>query len=233
MDLRVAAAKKESKNRYIKAMEIGEANEDEGISYFDLIEGINNMNVKTIGMHAEKTFFEWFMDNFTSYNGKGDLNAHRNYIKDYLRQKNGVEIQHDRIERLNQFKALLNNKYFLDGQASKQYLDYKELQQSVESAKVAQTASIEANKKSTTSIRIAIFALIVSGILGVVQIVTSPKPPYDVKITEDNPKVKELEKNLQQKDIEVKNLKEELLKADMMIRVLEEATPPTEVKAKV
>ncbi|MEG3658056.1 hypothetical protein V5097_11640 [Arenibacter palladensis] len=225
-----AVAQKENKNRYINAMEIGLANEDEGISYFDLIEGINKMNSKPMGQNAEITFFNWFMDNYTAYRGKGDLKSYSPYIKDYLNEKQGAKLQQLKVERVDKLKFHLNEKYFLDGQAAKQYLDYLELQQSVKSAKDAQKASIEANKKSTISIGIAIVALIVSGVLGALQIVTSPKPPYEVKIKEDNPKVKELEENLKQKDKEVDQLRQELLKAEMMIRVLEEATPPTKSK---
>ena len=208
-------------NRYIKAMEIGLANEDEGISYFDLIKGLDKFKGKSMGEEAEMTFFTWFNENFTSGEGKVDAQGYSGYFIQYLKSKDkdGSKIQKDKEQYVDALKKDLAKKYFLDGQAAKQYLDYQELQQSVQTAKDAQTASIEANQKSTTSIRIAIAALIASAVLGIVQIVASRNPTYEVKIIEDNTKVNELQK-------ENVNLREKLYKAEMMVKVLEETKPP-------
>ena len=197
-------AQKENKNRYIKAMEIGEAHEDEGISYFDLVLGINNMNNKPMGEHAEKTFFEWFMDNFTLYRGKKELKSYSVYFKAYLKQKHGNEVNLNTLPHLNGLIARLDEKFFLDGQAAKQYLDYKELQQSVKSAQSARFWAI-------ISIIVALIAIGISAY----SVFASPNPPYDVKIIEDNTKVKELQNENDQ-------LKEKLYKAEMMVKVLED-----------
>tara|TARA_R110002050_G_scaffold267578_2_gene409276 strand:+ start:2334 stop:2738 length:405 start_codon:yes stop_codon:yes gene_type:complete len=108
--------------------------------------------------------------------------------------------------------------YFLDGQAAKQYLDYEELQEARVTANEAKLASIEANRKSAKGIRIAVWAIFISAIIGVLQLVLqlgfNPSPPCDVRIMEDTIKVKELQ-------IEKVRLEDELFKADMLIKLYE------------
>ena len=51
-------------NRYIKAMEIGLANEENGISYFDLVYELHGSKEKCFSEGAEITFYSWFKNNF-------------------------------------------------------------------------------------------------------------------------------------------------------------------------
>ena len=54
-------------NRYIKAMEIGLAYEDVGITYPNLINKIQQHTGK-MTLYAESTFYYWFIDNFSATN---------------------------------------------------------------------------------------------------------------------------------------------------------------------
>ncbi|MDL5514017.1 hypothetical protein QSE00_19535 [Arenibacter sp. M-2] len=197
-------------NRYIKAMEIGLAREKEGISYFDIAKQVQS----ELGFHfdenSELTFLVWFVDNFSSHEFKLPKESISNY-RFYLMVKNGYT-EKGLIQVSANIENDLNDKYWLDGNASKQYLDYLELQES-------RLASQQARKQSNFSIAIAILALIVTSGFGLASIKYQPEyaqPPYEVKIIENYPRTNELEK-------ENKQLREELFKAEMMVKVLEEA----------
>ncbi|MDO6602002.1 hypothetical protein [Arenibacter palladensis] len=204
-------------NRYIKAMEIGLANEQTGITYIALEQQVQEALGKPFNKAARSTFAYWFVENFSYENGKYDLKSFRANWEGYYKYLGGI---HEYRNAHTHIESFLIRSYFLDGQAAKQYLDYLELQQSVESSNSARNWAIR-------SIIVALFAIGIS----IYSVYNSPQPPYDVKIIEDNPKVKELEENLKQKDKEVDQLREELLKAEMMIRVLEDSeNPPTKAK---
>jgi hypothetical protein len=190
-------------NRYIKAMEIGLAHEKKGISYFDLLEKLNASMGEKMNVGAEKTFVVWFTENFSSDNFKrnnGDIVS--NYVT-YIIYRNDETFNTDEINSAKNVERWLKKLHWLDGQAAKQYLDYQEL---VESRK----AATQAKKQSNISIGIAIFALLVSSLLGIYSMGTAPKPPYDVKV---------IENNAQQKEVE--QLKEELYRAEMMLEAYE------------
>ncbi|MEM6813280.1 MAG: hypothetical protein AAF600_02685 [Bacteroidota bacterium] len=105
----------------------------------------------------------------------------------------------------------MNRKYWQDGNANKQYLDYLELQ---ESRKAATTA----RKQSSWSIGIALLAIVVSSLLGLYSINSAPKPiqpPYDVKIIEDRSGADELNK-------ENDSLRNRLYEANILIEGYED-----------
>lgn len=209
-------------NRYIKAMEIGLANEKNGISYFDLLEQLEKGLGDKLGEGAEKTFVTWFINNFSSDVNKMSNNHIATNFTYYIKDKYGQDFARDYQPYVDSLKSDLNKKYWLDGTASKQYLDYLELQESRITANNAQTASIEANKKAATSIKLAIGAIFASVLLGVYSIYSSPEPPYDVKIIEDNTRAIELEKVNEGLKKKNDSLSKELFKAEIMVRVLKE-----------
>ncbi|MCM4153657.1 hypothetical protein DHD05_18855 [Arenibacter sp. N53] len=195
-------------NRYIKAMEIGLANEKEGISYFDLLDKLQIELDYSFNSSAEVTFMSWFNENFESHS---KVNLHNTDYQTgmilYLKNKYGVidEITDPGEKRFfNFFHSFRSKKSFLKGNAAKQYLDYQELQQSVKSANSARNWAI-------ISIIVALFAIGISAY----SVISSSNPPYDVKIIEDKTRTDDLQK-------ENKQLKEELFKAEMMVKVLEE-----------
>lgn len=200
-------------NRYIKAMEIGLAHEEEGITYFDLVYKLHGTRERVFTMEAEKTFCTWFLENFSALEmdfSRSSKVLLSDAINAFLIQNYKGSTSHERgnNERLYDY---LNQKWFLNGEASKQYLDYLELQES-------RLASQQARKQSNFSIVIAIVALIVTSIFGLASLKYQPEtaqPPYDVKIIEDKSGKDQLEK-------ENKELREELFKAEMMVKVLEE-----------
>lgn len=185
-------------------MEIGLANEKEGISYHDLLEKIE-AKFDTLNIGAEKTFLSWFLENFSSEDGKTKnkyiLAYHIYYMADKHQSDAATGHQQDEI---NEIRTLLSKKYWLDGTASKQYVDYLEL--------------VEARTSSKKAIGIAIVAILITGFISFLEY-NKPEPiipqqPYDVKVIENNPKVQELEK-------EVKELTSELHKAEMLISSFE------------
>ncbi|TDT44963.1 hypothetical protein CLV90_2042 [Maribacter spongiicola] len=193
-------------NRYIKAMEIGMANEQNGISYFELVKQIEKFQGYSFGKESELSFLFWFSQNFS----RSDQKIKSTDIKNYrlvLDKKYGKTVADVNKGQMELAKKFLRYKYWLDGTASKQYLDYLELQES-------RIASTQARKQSNISIWIALVAIILSTALGAYSIYSSPKTPYDVKIIEDKTKNIKFEK-------ENKQLKEKLYKAELLIKVLE------------
>lgn len=187
-------------------MEIGLAHEKEGITYFDLVKELESQTNFKFGKESELTFLVWFSQNFRR--SENELSQHDVAIyRHYLDQKNGDTISVERIRLADDIKTKLNFKYWLNGEASKQYLDYLELQES-------RKAATQAKRQSNISIGIAIFALLVSSVLGIYSMVTAPKPPYDVKVIEDKSRVEQLER-------ENGKLKDELYKAEMMLEAYE------------
>ena len=193
-------------NRYIKAMEIGLAHEENGITYFDLVYELHGTRDKVFTLEAEQTFCVWFLNNFNAeymdFLPHSNLTAPRAFHGFLIQNANG-STYHGRgcEERIYDH---LNQKWFVSGEASKQYLDYQELQLSVKSANSARNWAI-------VSIIVALFAIGISAY----SVISSPSPPFDVKVIEDKTRTNELEK-------ENRELKEELYKAEMMVRVLEE-----------
>ncbi|MDV7138242.1 hypothetical protein R3X28_05110 [Maribacter sp. TH_r10] len=208
-------------NRYIKAMEIGLANEKDGISYFDLVEELEEALGYSMEAATEATFYFWFVDNYSTQNYEIKLSIEwKSDFQTYLDLKHMVvPMNMSKREKAQSIsKRIKNVKWFLNGNAAKQYLDYQELQESRIAAK-------QASKQSNYSIGIAIGAIIMSTFLGAISIFSSPKPPFDVNILEDRNKLKQLERELQQLKIDIKKenneLKERLYEAEMLIAVYE------------
>lgn len=100
-------------------------------------------------------------------------------------------------------KTNLNYKYWLNREASKQYLNYAEYKSARKSSRKATIFAI-------------ISVLIVAGSFWFTYQAANeePKPNYDVKVNEDNTRPQNLEKENNQ-------LREELYKAERMLRVYE------------
>lgn len=165
-------------NRYINAMEIGNANEKDGITYFELVNQLEKIMGYKFDSNSESTFYYWFVDNFSTYNNEIKLNSRwKADFHSYLNKKHqfsrlDIDIQNKGHQMEINFKLI---QWFLNGEASKQYLDYIELSES-------RIAATDARQKSIVSIRIAVAALLASAILGIYSIYPNPKTPYDVRI---------------------------------------------------
>ena len=200
-------------NRYIKAMEIGLETQEKGISYFELKKRIEKELNFRFGKESELTFFVWFNENFSKSNiklSKEHINNYRKYVFNKLD-----------ATRRNYVVKMLSHPYWLDGRASKQYYDYLELVESRQTAQDAREASREANEKAAKSIRLAIWAIVVSAAVGLFSIIIdlvafkkSPVPPYDVKVIEDKSRAEQLER-------ENGELKDKLYKAEIMLEAYE------------
>ena len=197
-------------NRYIKAMEIGLANEERGISYINLIDKLQKDLGYKLSYSAELTFMEWFISNFTSDTVNIDYHNNINKLRDYQSKRDGAKINPPKSLNADLMLQKLSIRHFLSGQASKQYLDYLELKES-------RLAATQARKQSNYSIGIAIAAIVLSGVLGIASLMyqtDNVKPPFDVKAIEDlTGKDKLFEEN--------KELKEKLYKAELMISLYE------------
>jgi hypothetical protein len=206
-------------NRYIKAMEIGLAHENVGITYNDLISKIQEDSGR-MTIYAESTFYYWFVDNFSATNIESKLySGWKTNFEYYYYFKHSINKPKGNLTESGEvlYRQLDSVKWFLNGEASKQYLDYLELQESRQTAQDARKASKEANEKASKSIRLAIWAIVVSAAVGLFSIIVdlvafskSPVPPYDVKVIENDAQTKELEE-----------VKERLYKAEMMLEVYE------------
>ncbi|MFD2589087.1 hypothetical protein ACFSQJ_19335 [Croceitalea marina] len=192
-------------NVYIKSMEIG-FNNPNGIKYFDLKKRIEETTSIKFDSSLESTFIKWIGESFEStFDDKNQLNAIISNSQPYIRFREGVDIIYK-----NAYDDFSFRSWVIKGATVKQYLDYLELQES-------RKAAIQAKKQSNLSIWIAIGAIIISTILGVISILNSPKPPqppYDMKIIEDKSGMKELQK-------ENDSLKNEIYEAQMLIESYE------------
>ncbi|WP_339725706.1 hypothetical protein [Maribacter stanieri] len=205
-------------NRYIKAMEIGLANEENGISYFDLVYELHGSKEKCFSEGAEITFYSWFKNNFELGTVDHELfsGTSKGQFQDFLR-KNDNDGKYHIDGYYPEFYRILNDKWFLNGTAAKQYLDYLELKESRIAASEAQKSSLKANEKANISIKVAIVTIVISVLLGLIPLFKkskTPKPPFEVKIIEDKTRNDELKK-------EVQDLKEKLYKAEIMISSFE------------
>lgn len=190
-------------------MEIGLANEEKGISYFELVKQVEAQLNYKFGVQSELTFLVWFSENFRRSNNKltaSDINDYRWYQK----QRDGIKFVDSYLTNAKSIEEKLKFKYWLNGTASKQYTDYKEYRATRKSSKLA---SIFA----TVSIIIAI----ISFWYGYQAQNEVPKPPFEVKIIEDKTSVKDLENKIEQIQADFKEQSEQLYKAEMLISVYE------------
>jgi hypothetical protein len=187
-------------NRYIKAMEIGIDNENKGISYFDLVYELHGTKNQVYTLEAEQTFCEWFIKNFSCLDDYDDgLKMVPIDFRSFLIDNSKCNDYHQRGANSFLYDHL-DQKWFLNGNAAKQYLDYKEY-------KAARRNSLVATIFATISILIAAVTFWYS----YQSDLNSPQPPYDVKIIEDTQLRKENDK-----------LRDDLYKAQMMVKVLED-----------
>lgn len=191
-------------NRYIKAMEIGLSHEEEGISYFDLVYELHGTDQKQFSKEAELTFFKWFHENFDCIEENWDIRAndYKGQFWWYLvNNEKGGDYHSSGIDR--RLHNILLEPFFLRGLAAKQYLDYREY-------KAARKNALWATIFAIISILIAA----VSFLLSFQATKEAPRPPYDVKIIEDNTRTQQLEK-------ENRELIDKLNKAEVTLRAFE------------
>lgn len=103
-------------NRYIKAMEIGLVNEENGISYLELKYNLLNSLSITFDENSESTFIYWFVENFRYRNGWYDNSSFRFKWLGYLDYENGD------LTKLNDhlfIQGFFSESHFLNGQAAK------------------------------------------------------------------------------------------------------------------
>ncbi|MEJ4087487.1 hypothetical protein [Galbibacter orientalis] len=186
-------------NIYIKAMQIGSDNLIEGITYPEMITKLED-EYKLNTLVSEVNFLRWFLDNFSDYNKSlSSSDAEDNLIKDYqffYTNMNGEYLSELRLKYFstlyppshmenhkeilveNSIKRFREQKYFLNGNTNKQYIDYLELS--------------EARQSSKDSILYAKGALVIAIVTSVISICITlfkeepkyPQPPYDVKLNE-------------------------------------------------
>jgi hypothetical protein len=124
-------------NIYIKAMELG-YNSPNGISYFDLVEEIEDSLKVKISGQTEYAFISWFLNNFSSVDvNRTEINTGlTGYIKSHLMSESRLNNNQE------MFNKTLNNLFFINGETLKQYIDYEELTHARKSSKMAFILSI-------------------------------------------------------------------------------------------
>ena len=208
-------------------MEIGFANPN-GIIYSDLKKQIESETSSPFEGNLEVAFIKWIFEAFeTKFKTENQINSIVHGSQAYLEKGDKVDVQYR-----STYENWLPTNLVIKGSTVKQYLDYIELKESRQAAENAQIASSIANEKASTSIRLAIWAMIISSVLGLASILipiitkeNTPKPPFDVKIIEDKTRVKELEQKIDKLTADYKKesdyLKNELYEAEMMIDTYE------------
>lgn len=201
------------KNIYIRAMEIG-YNHDNGLLYSQMKTFLERDLNFTFSKSREYTFVSWFLKNFQSIDSADALPDTLYKLKYYILKG----------EKYNEraYSEIMTQRFYMKGELVKQYLDYLELKESRQQAKKAQ-------QSSTIAIGIAILTLIISIYFSA----TTPKPPYDVKVLEKPQPIKEIfapdpiesikpdhDKAFHLKK-SIQELKDELNKADELIRYYE------------
>lgn len=183
---------------YVMAMEIGSEFPD-GITFNELVTKIENKLGKKISKNARYGLVEWFVGAFTTDDQIRGLShkpfeTYHTIIPSYFRNKRDMYAL--------AFQDFQLAKFVLSGNTFKQYVDYLELKESREQA-------IKANRTAQISIWIAMITLAVS-ILYPLFSEPTPKPPFEVKVIESKVQNEKLEQ-------EIKTLKVELQKAEMLI----------------
>jgi hypothetical protein len=197
-----------TKNRYIIAMEIGLDNEAEGITYHQLVDELEKHRGISLTKYAECTFMQWFLENYSTPSKPSDANSEKRYkyCIYFVKKKHGKEYAEKTNQSIKEYEnKILNVKCFINGDASKKYVDYLELVESRESSK-------QAIKKANDSIWLAIAAMVISIGFSIYNLNTQTEPPYKVEVINQPPQPN-------QKLID--SLKDELYKADRLISIYE------------
>jgi|SRR5690606_16538487 len=167
-----------AKNRYIIAMEIGNENEGNGVTYHELVKELEKRRGEPLTKYGECTFMQWFLENYSTPSKPKDINLmyRYKYCIEYVKQKHGENFADEIKSSISKYKKnVLDIKTFLNGDASKKYIDYLELVEARQSSK-------KAIKKANTSIWIAIITMFISIVFSIWNINTQPKPPLEVKV---------------------------------------------------
>lgn len=191
-------------NIYIKAMEIGSKNLEKGITFPDMLCSLTNKSKTEILATPDSNFnfAMWFINNFScrdfnsNYNGNNKdfkYNIYRYYFDlegHLLSESEMMQYEESKVKTRESIKAynttkyiskFFNQKFFLNGETNKQYIDYLELKESRESSQ-------EALKKANISILVAVIALLISaGFSGLEYFKEEPnypQPPFEVKVKE-------------------------------------------------
>ena len=172
-------------------MEIGLAHEETGISYFDLLKELKEKVDYDFNDEGEVTFFSWFSDNF--FTAKFDIKLDNHGLGGHMRaflwlKKKQLEedIAAEYLANINKFENNLKAKYFLKGEAAKQYIDYLELVE-------ARDSSARALSKANVSINLNIISIFIAIVaLGITAFYSYksynkpellyPTPPFEVNI---------------------------------------------------
>ncbi|WP_456867101.1 hypothetical protein [Galbibacter sp. BG1] len=185
-------------NIYIKAMQIGSDNLDNGITYPDMIKNLEKFHSIKLNTHSEFNFFIWFLDNFTSINSINYYNKINNEVRNnfsfFLNKMNREIIKDDEYDYVSErlatrkpfkedyprqnkhyhtstfIKNFFNQKFFLSGNTNKQYVDYLELSEARQSSKEALKKAEESIKLTKDSILYAKGALIIAIVTSVISI---------------------------------------------------------------
>ncbi|WP_461642540.1 hypothetical protein [Labilibaculum euxinus] len=135
------------KNIYIRALEIGFANELNGISFNEVVTKLG-IEEKIKDLAFKSNFTIWFYTNFYHPDAEGNV----------LASKAGTSGHIISPHTIKQLEYCEDKKSFIKGEATKDYNDYLELKEARESSQIAK-------KFAYASIFIAICSIIVSPIV--------------------------------------------------------------------
>lgn len=185
-------------------MEIGSKNLEKGITYPDMLNTLKNKSKTEILATPDSNFnfAMWFINNFSCRDFDSNYNSNNRDFKYkiyryYFKLKGhllseSVMLQYEESkpttsEAINAYiitkyiRKFFKQKFFLNGETNKQYIDYLELKESRISSK-------QALKKANISILVAVIALLISaGFSGLEYFKEEPnypQPPFEVKVKE-------------------------------------------------
>jgi hypothetical protein len=135
-------------NLYIRVLKIGESKIEEGVSYTEIHNILHSEGYKLEG-DFELCFRNWFLKTFY------DKDIHRNI--DNPKQKSYI------LNSRDVFDSYKDKKMHLTGESYLKLLDYEELNQ-------ARSSSEQSNINASKSIRVAIYAILISCLLAIASI---------------------------------------------------------------
>jgi hypothetical protein len=141
------------KNMYLVALKIGSDRIETGISYVEILDWLLKEGFKIEG-HIEKCFRRWFFENF--FNER----LHSNLDNPGLKTKTMFDLTNNVGDLFELFK---NDKMYLNAEGFFQLMDYEELNE-------ARRASQESNENARKAITVAVWSIIITGILALFSI---------------------------------------------------------------
>jgi hypothetical protein len=136
-------------NIYIRSLEIGHENIEKGISYFKIKEMLTSEGFE-FNSNFEEYYINWFFENFYEHSQFPYYHGTR-FSDNYRKLKDIGDFAKNQA-------CILSAKAFMD------YMDYIELSE-------ARSSSNQANKNAINAIKLTITALIVTIILGIVELI--------------------------------------------------------------